>query len=204
METIFINSENSKTNYSNNFFMNLLTSLILKLQIKIRHCVIQGFITNEKTLNLHITTINLKHQLQIEMMNFPDGSYSILHIRNYFEYSIIKKYETIADNLPIQIYINKIKNRIVFKIKTSYKLELLSKETMRLLGRTEKSVDKDKNSENLPKFETVEVILLHCNVVNNSYQQAPKVLFTFVLDKLFGQLMTIALHSLTMLKTTEF
>ena len=61
--------------------------------------------------------------------NLPDGSYSISDIQDYFEY-IIKKYETIADNPPLQIYVNKIKNRIAFKIKTGYKLQLLSIKTM--------------------------------------------------------------------------
>ena len=108
-----------------------------------------------------------------------------------------------AENPPIQIYPNKIKNRIVFKIKTGYKLELLSPETMKLLGSTKKDVDKDKDGEDVPKLESVEVVLVHCNLVNNSYQQASKVLFTFVPNKQFGQLITISPHSLTMLKTTN-
>ena len=65
--------------------------------------------------------------------DLPDGSYFIAEIQDYFEY-IIKKHETAADNLPIQIYVNRIKNRILFKIKRGYKLELLSPETMKLLG----------------------------------------------------------------------
>ena len=111
------------------------------------------------------------------MMNLPDGSYSISDIQDQFDYTI-KKHGTIADNLPIQTYINKIKNLVVFNIKTGYKLELLSKETMKLLGSTIKDVDQDKNGENVPTLEIVDVILLHCNVVNNNYQQASKVLST--------------------------
>ena len=76
-----------------------------------------------------------------------DGSYSIEDIQDYFDF-IIKKHETLTENPTIQIYPNKIKNRIVFKIKTDYKLELLAPETMRLLGSTKKDVDSDKNSEN--------------------------------------------------------
>ena len=104
------------------------------------------------------------------------------------------------------IYVNEINNRIVFKIKSGYKLELLSKETMRLLGRTSNSIDKDKNSELVPKLESVDLVLVHCNVVNNSYQQASKVLFMFVPNKKYGQLITVSPHSLIMLKTvnTEF
>ena len=89
--------------------------------------------------------------------DLPDGSYSIVDIQDYFEF-IIKKYETLTENLPVQIYPNKIKNRTVFKIKTGYKLELLTPETMRLLGSTKKVVDKDKNSEKVRKLESVEVV----------------------------------------------
>ena len=74
---------------------------------------------------------------------------------------------------------------------------------MRLLGSTKKDVDANKNSENVPKLGSVEVVLVHCNLVNNNYQQASKVLFTFVPNKQFGQLINIAPHSLTMLSTTN-
>ena len=89
-----------------------------------------------------------------------DGSYSISDIQNYFQ-CIIKKHEIIVNNSPVQIYENKIKSRIVFKIKTSYKLELLSPETMRLLGSTKKDVDQDKDGKDMPKLKSVEVVLVH-------------------------------------------
>ena len=79
-----------------------------------------------------------------------------------------------TENLPVQTYPNKIKNRIVFKIKTGYKLELLTPETMKLLGSTKKDVDSNKNSENVAKLESVEVVLLHCNLVKmiiNTHQK---------------------------------
>ena len=72
-----------------------------------------------------------------ETSNLPDGSYSIADIQDYFEF-IIKKHKNLTENPPIQIYPNKTKNRIVFKIKNGYKLELLTPETMRLLGSTKK------------------------------------------------------------------
>ena len=112
----------------------------------------------------------------------PDGSYSVSDNQDYFEF-IIKKNETLTENPPIQIYPNKIKNRIIFKVKTGYKLEFLSPETMKLLGSTEKNVDKDKNGEDVPKIESIEVVLVYCNLVNNSYQQVSEVLFTFVPNK---------------------
>ena len=119
-----------------------------------------------------------------DTFDLPDGSYSIADIQDYFEF-IIKKHENLTEN-P-----NKIKSRIVFKIKTGYKLELLTPETMKLLGSTKKDVDSDKNSENVPKLESVEVVLVHCNLVNNNYQQTSKVLFTFVPNKQFGHLINI-------------
>ena len=97
---------------------------------------------------------------------------------------------------------NKIKNRIVFRIKTGYRLELLAEETMQLLGSSKKDIDQNKNGENVPRLKTVEDVLVHCNLGNRNYQQASKVLFTFVPNKQFSQLITIAPDSLTMLKTT--
>ena len=79
-----------------------------------------------------------------DTFHLPDGSYSISDIQDYFEF-IIKKHETFTGNPPIQIYSNKIKNRNVLKIKTGYKLELLTPETMESLGSTKKDVDSDKN-----------------------------------------------------------
>ena len=74
---------------------------------------------------------------------------------------------------------------------------------MKLLGSTKKGVDQDKDGEDVPKLESVEVVLVHCNLVNNNYQQASKVLFTFVPSKQFGQLINISPHSLIMLSTTN-
>ena len=98
----------------------------------------------------------------------PDGSYNISEIKDYIEY-IIKKLETNGENAPILIYANTINNRIVFRIKSGYKLELLSKETMKLLGSTKYIIDSGKNSENVSSLENFEVVLVHCNLVNNSY-----------------------------------
>ena len=74
---------------------------------------------------------------------------------------------------------------------------------MTLLGSTEQVVVKDKNDKNVPKFETVDLILVHCNVGKNNYQQAIKLLLKFVPEKQFGQLITVLTHSLIMLKTTN-
>ena len=80
---------------------------------------------------------------------------------------------------------------------------MLSPETMKLLGSTMKYVDKDKDAEDVPKLESAGVILVHCNLVNNSYKQASKVLLTFVPNEQFGQLITISPYLLTMIKTAN-
>ena len=74
---------------------------------------------------------------------------------------------------------------------------------MQLLGSLKKVIDKNKDGEIVPRLETVEAVLVHCNLVNNNYQQASKVFFTFVPNKKFGQLITIIRHSPTVLKTTN-
>ena len=76
---------------------------------------------------------------------------------------------------------------------------MLTPETMKLLGSTKKDVDSDKNSENVPKLESVEVVLVHCNLVKNDYQHTSKVLFTFVPNKQFGQLINISPYSSTLI-----
>ena len=81
-----------------------------------------------------------------------------------------KKHSESVDNPPIIIYINKIETRITFKIKSGYYLELLTPETMKLLGSTESKITKDKNGKNVPHLEIVELVLVHCNLVNNDYQ----------------------------------
>ena len=73
----------------------------------------------------------------------------------------------------------------ILLLKTGYKLELSSPETMKLLGSTKKDADKDKDGEDVPKLESVETVLMHCNLVNNSYQQVSKVLLTFAPNKQF-------------------
>ena len=87
-----------------------------------------------------------------------------------FEY-ILKKHSESVDNPSIKIYVHKIENRVTFKIKIRYYLELLTPETMKLLGSTKSKITKDKNGENAPRLEVVQLVLVHCNLVNNDYQQ---------------------------------
>ena len=136
-----------------------------------------------------------------DTFDLPDGSYSIADIQDYFEF-IIKKHETLTENPPIQIYPNKIKNRIVFKIKTGYKLGI-TPETMKLSGSAKKDVGKDMDCKNVPKLESVELVLVHCNLLKNDYQHTSKVLFTFVPNKQFGELINILPYSLTIINTVN-
>ena len=205
METIFMNTENSKTNEPHRFRLSLADKLNLKNPNK--NMALANLSIYYTWKNIKSAYNNNKFKISAPTWNdefdLPDGSYSISDIQDYFEF-IIKKHETLTENPPVQIYVNKIKNRIVFKIKTGYKLELLTSETMKLLGSTKKDVDKDKNGENVPKLESVEVALVHCNLVKMIINLHPsKVLFTFVANKEFGQLMNISRHSLTMINTVN-
>ena len=135
-----------------------------------------------------------------EEFELPDGSNSVSDIQDYFHY-IIKKHEGVTDNPSIMIYVNKIENRITFKIKTGY--YILIPETMKLLGSTKKKVTKDENGENVPHLEIIEVALVHCNIFNNDYQQVSRVLYTFVPNKSFGQLLDISPKSFVFSKTFD-
>ena len=132
-----------------------------------------------------------------EEFGLQDGSYSVSDIQDYFEY-ILKKHSESVDNPSIRMYINKIENRITFKIKSGYYLELLTPETMKLLGRTESKIAKNKK---VPHLEVVELVLVHCNLVNNDYQQDSRILFTFVPNKSFGSLLEISPTNHVFLKT---
>ena len=165
-----MNSENSKTSEPHRFRLDLTDKLDLK-DPKINMAL--------ANLSIYYTWKNIKSEYNNnkfkisaptwnDTFDLPDGSYSISDIQDYFEF-IIKKHETLTENPPVQIYPSKIKNRIVFKIKTGYKLELLTPETMKLLGSTKTDLDKDKDGEKVLKLESVEVVLVHCNLVKNDY-----------------------------------
>ena len=99
------------------------------------------------------------------------------------------------------MYVNRIENIIKFKTKSEYYLELLTPETMKLLGSTESKITKDKNGENVPHLEIVEFVLVHCNLVNNDYQQDSRILYTFVPNKTFGSLLEMSPTNHVFLKT---
>ena len=199
-----MNTAHSKTKHLNKFVYNFTDKLNLKnsnKSIALANLSISYTWKNVKS-DYNNNKFKIPAPTWSDTFDVPDGSYSIAALQNYFEY-IIKKHETIADVSPVLIYVNEINNRIVFKIKSGYKLELLSKETMKLLGSLTDTIDGDKNSELVPKVESVDLVLVHFNLVNNSYQQAPKVLFTSVPNKKYVQLITVSPEMLVMLKTVN-
>ena len=202
MKTIFMNTKNSKTSKLYRFKLDLTDKLNLKNPNK--NVALANLSIYYTWKNIKSEYNNNKFKISAPTWNdtfdLPDGSYSIADIQDYFEF-IIKKHETLTENPPIQIYPNKIKNRIVFKIKTGYKLGLLTLGTMILLGSTKKDVNKDKDGENVPKLQSVEVVVVHCNLVKNDYQHTSKVLFSFVPNKELGQLINISPHSLMMMSS---
>ena len=109
-----------------------------------------------------------------DKFELPDRSYSVSDIQDYFEY-ILRIHGGNTDNPPVKIYVNKIENRITFRTKNGYSLEPLIPETMKLLGSPKNKITKDKSCENVPHLEITEVVLVHCNIVNNDYQQDSRV-----------------------------
>ena len=132
-------------------------------------------------------------------LEFPDGSYSVSDIEDWIKF-IIKKHGTLTAIPPIHVYINRINNRLVFKIKDGYNLEL---QTLKLFGSTKKLIDKKKNVLSL---EVVKLVLVQCNLVDNQYQQKSEVLYTFTPNKFYAYLLNDEPSKLVFLKTynTEF
>ena len=110
------------------------------------------------------------------------------------------KHETVTDNSSVIVYINKIENRITFKIKTGYYPEPFTPETMKLLGSTKSEITKDNKSEIVSCLEITEVVLMQCNIVSNDYQQDSRFLYTFIPNKSFGQLLDISQKKCIFLK----
>ena len=144
-----MNTKNSKTNEPHWFRLSLVDKLNLKDPNK--NMVLTDLSIYYTWKNIKSAYNNNKFKISAptwnDKLDLPDGSYSIADIQDYFEF-IIKKHGNLAENPPVQIYPNKIKTRIVFKVKTGCKLELLSLETMNLLGSTKKMLIKVK-MENL-------------------------------------------------------
>ena len=188
-----MNSENSKTSKPHVLILKFANKLDLRIGEKI--IALSNLSIYYTWKNTKSSYNNNKFKISTPTWNdkfeLPDGSYSASDIQDYFEY-ILKKHGEDIDEPSVQLYVNNIENRVKFKIKNGYSLELLTPETMKLLGSTENKITKDKNGENVPHLEITEVVLVHCNIVNNDYQQDSRVLYTFVPNKPFGSLLEIS------------
>ena len=185
-----MNSENSKTSKP-----HILTlKLISKLDLRIREKVIAlanlsiSYTWRNKKGSYSDNKFEISAPTWNDEFELPDGSYSVSDIQDYFEY-ILKKHGEVIVEPSVRVYVNKIEHRITFKIKNGYSLEFLTLETMKLLGSTKNKITEDKNDENVPHFEITEVVLVHCNIVNNDHQRDSRVLYTFVPKKPFGSLL---------------
>ena len=197
-----MNSENSKTSEYHVLVLKLTDKLDLRRGQKT---------VALSNLSIYYTCKNIKssygnNKFKIsaptrnEKFELPDGSHSISDIQDYFEY-ILKIHGESVNNPSIRIYVNKTKTRITFKTKSGYYVELLTPETMKLLGSTEGKITKDKNGENVAHLEVAELALVHCNLTNNDYQQDSRILYTFVPNKTFGSLLEISPTNHAFLKT---
>ena len=191
MDTNFMNSENSKTSEHN--VLRLTDKLDLRRDQKT--VALSNLSIYYTWKNVKSSYNNNKFKISAptwsEDFKLPDGSYSVSDIQDYFEY-ILKKHSESVDNPSIRMYVNRIENRITFKIKNGYYLEVLTPETMKLLGSTESKITKDENGENVPHLEIVELVLVHCNLADNDYQQDSRILYVFVPNKTFGSLLEIS------------
>ena len=147
MDTISMNSENRKTSKPHVLSLKLTNKLDLRLGEKV--IALSNLSIYYTWKNIKISYNNNKFKISAPTWNdifeLPDGSNSISDIQDYFE-NILKKHEESVDKPSAQIYVNKIDSRVTFKIKNGYSLELLTPETMKLLGSTENKITKDKKT----------------------------------------------------------
>ena len=193
MDNVFINSENIKKFDPHRLLLNLSDKIQLKSSDK--YVAISNLCMYCTWKNIKKSNKNNKSKISgptwNEKFELPDGSYSVSDIQDCFR-RIIEKNEKVADNPPIRIYINKIENRIILKIKEGYYLQLLTPETIELFGCTKNLITKNENGENVFPLAITEVVLVRCNIFNNDYQQDSRALYTFVPNKWFGQLLDIS------------
>ena len=202
MDTIFMNSESSKTSEPQVFILKLTDKLDLRKgenSIVLSNLSIYYYTWKNIKSSYNNNKFKISAPTWNDKFELRNGSYSVSNIQDYFEY-ILKKHGENTDP-SLKIYVNKIENRVVFKIKTGYNLELLTLQTMKLLESTENKINKDKKSECVQPLELAERVLVHCNIVNNDYQQDSRVLYTFVSNKLFGSLLEISPTNHIFLKT---
>ena len=153
-----MNSQNSKNSEPHVLILKLTNKLDLRIDEKVIAL---------SNLNIYYTWKNIKNscnnnEFKIsaptwnDEFKLPNGSYSVSNIQDYFEF-ILKKHGEDIDKPSIQIYVNKIENRVTFKIKDG----LLTPATMKLLGSTQNKITKDKNGENVPHLEILSITVIN-------------------------------------------
>ena len=197
-----MNSENSKTSKPHILILKLTDKLDLRRGEKIIALPNLNVYYTWKNINssYNYNKFKISAPTWNDKFELPDGSYSVSNIQDYFEY-ILKKHGENTDKPSVQIYVHKTENRVIFKIKDGYSMEILTSETMKLLGSTKDKITEDKNSENVPHLEITEVVLVHFNIVDKDYQQDSRALYTFVPNKLFSSLVEISPTNHIFLKT---
>ena len=197
-----MNSENSKTSKSHVLSLKFTNKLDLITGEKV--IALSNLSIYQTWRNIKSSYNNNKFKTSAPTWNdefeLLDGSYSVSNIQDYFEY-IKKRHGEDVDEPSVQIYVNEIENRITFKTKNWYRLDFLTPETTKFLGSTKNKITKDKNGQNAPPLEITELALVHCNIVNNDYQQDSRVFYTFFPNKPFGSLLEISRTNHIFLKT---
>ena len=206
MDTIFMTSKNSATSDSHRFRLNLQNKRNLKLPH--RHIALANLSIYYTWKNVTKKMNNGKFKITApswsKEFELPEGSYSIGDIDAYFKY-IVEKHTKYHEG-DIEIYANKTKNRVTFKMADRVTLELMSPETQKFLVVSKRVLTGEVNGDKVPQLETVQTVLVHCNLVDNDYQHDSRILHIFVPDKTFGSLLSIQPSDFVWLKTfkTEF
>ena len=158
-----MNTENSKNSELHVLILNLTNELDLRIDV----IALSNLSIYYTWKNIKTSYNNNKFRTSAPTQNYkfelPDESHSVSDIQYYFEHIFKKNGESVD--------VNQTENRVTFKIKNGYSLELLTPRTITLHGSTENKITKDKNGANVPHLQITEVILVHCNIVNNDYQQ---------------------------------
>ena len=203
--TIFMNSEKSKTSVPRRLLLNLIDNIDLRRKDK--YIALSNLTIYYTWENIKRLGKNYKFKMSAPTWNeefeLPDASYSISDIQDYFEY-VLKKHGEKTANPSIRIYINTMQNQIMsnqIKIITGCYLELLTPET--ITWKYKSKISKNENGENVPDLEITEVVLIHCSVVNNKSQKNSRVLYTIVPNKSLGQLLDIPPENSIFLETFD-
>ena len=174
MNTIFMTAKNHR------FRLNLRSKINLK--VLHRHIALSNLSIYYSWRNVTKKLNNGKFKIMTPSWNeefeLPEGSYTVADINDYFQFIVEKHTKDHKDD--IKIYVNKTANRVTFKLKTGVILELMTPETQRFLGSSTNAITSEINGDLAPQMKSTDVVLVHCNLVNDDYQHDSRVLYLFV------------------------